>query len=81
MSKPHSVTVSIVSESDGVVNQEVALKEYAADAEELIMKNHIIADAVVDALQAVTKVMSQAYIDAQKVGSDKKEEKQEEFVR
>ena len=56
--KDHSVTVSITSESGGVLNQEVILKEYAGSDAELVYKNHKIADAVIVALNEVMKEMS-----------------------
>jgi hypothetical protein len=59
--KDHSVTVSITSESGGVLNQEVILKEYAGSDAELVYKNHEIADAVIIALNAKMKEMS-AYV-------------------
>lgn len=58
MSKPYSVTVQIISESNGVVNQEVVLKEYAATEEELVTKNHAIADTVIFALNDLMKQLS-----------------------
>ena len=59
--KDHSVTVSIVSESGGVINQEVLLKEYAGSDAELVYKNHQIADAVIFALNNKMKEMP-AYV-------------------
>lgn len=59
--KDHSVTVSIISESGGVLNQEVILKEYAGSDAELVYKNHAIADCVIEALNAKMKEMS-AYV-------------------
>ena len=60
MSKPHSVTVSIISESNGVLNQEILLKEYASTPEELVIKNFAIADVVINALQDGMKVLAGA---------------------
>jgi hypothetical protein len=60
--KPHSVTVSIVSVSDGVTNQEVILREYAGSAEELVYKNHAMADAVVVAINDCMKGLSGAFL-------------------
>lgn len=60
MSKAHSVTVSIVSESDGAVNQEVLLKEYASTPEELTMKNFTISDYVMPAVDAAMKALAEA---------------------
>ena len=56
--KPHAVTVTITSESDGVLNQEVICREYASTTDELIAKNHIIADAVAMAVNEAMKEMS-----------------------
>ena len=50
--KPHCVTVSIVSESDGFTNQEIICKEYAYTSQELVTKNMTIALAVVEAVTA-----------------------------
>lgn len=66
MSKPHSVTVSIVSESDGVINQEVICKEYAGSVEELVYKNHALADAVIGAVNECCKRLSGEAVAASK---------------
>ena len=58
MSKPHSVTVSIVSSSDGEVNQRVILEEFASSSEELVFKNFTIADKVVAACQEACRELA-----------------------
>ena len=50
MAKPHSVTVKIVSESEGDVNQEIICREFASTPQELVTKNMTIALAVVEAV-------------------------------
>ena len=66
MSKPFSVTVSIVSESNGSVNQEILLKEYASTEEELVMKNFAISDAVIPALDDTMKKLADAFVKGKK---------------
>ena len=58
MSKVHSVVVSIVSSSDGEVNQRVILEEFASTQEELIFKNFAIADKVVAACQEACRELA-----------------------
>ena len=60
--KQHCVTVSIISETDGVLNQEVLCKEYAGSDAELVYKNHAIADAVVVAVNDVMKKLSSEFL-------------------
>ena len=60
--KLHSVTVSIISESDGELNQEVICKEYAGSPAELVYKNHAIADAVIVAVNDCMKRLSAEYL-------------------
>jgi len=59
MSKAHSVSVVITSESDGVVNQEIICKEYAETPEELVYKNFTITDHVIPAVDAAMKKMAE----------------------
>ena len=58
MSKNHSVTVSVVSKSGDVVNQEILCIEYASTEDELVEKNFIITDHVVPAVDAAMKEMA-----------------------
>ena len=58
MAKAHSVTVTITSESNGKVNQEYMLKEYAESPEELVWKNFAITDAVTPAIDAAMKALA-----------------------
>ena len=66
MSKPYSVTVSIVSVSNGEINQEILLREYATTEEELVMKNFAISDAVIPALDNAMKEMADTFVKAKK---------------
>lgn len=47
--KPYKVTVLVISESNGVVNQKVVGQEGAVDEKELVMKHMAIGKAVADA--------------------------------
>lgn len=62
MAKQHCVTVSITSESNGVLNQEVILREYAATQEELVAKNIALADAVVGACVDATREFAKPFL-------------------
>ena len=64
MAKEHCVTVTISSISGGVVNQNVILEEYASTAEELVMKNHAVADAVLLALNSCMKELSGVFLNS-----------------
>ena len=68
--KNHSVTVSIVSESDGAVNQEILLKEYARSPDELVMKNFAITDALIPALNEAMKSLAAAMPKGQQGGDE-----------
>jgi hypothetical protein len=77
MAKEHCVTVTISSTSGGVVNQNVILEEYASTVEELVWKNHAVADAVIVALNNCMKELSGAFLkgeqpDGQKPAAKKK---------
>lgn len=62
--KVHSVTVSIVSESDGIVNQDITLTEYANDETELAWKHTKLGNAVVAALSVELGVMAEDMMEA-----------------
>ena len=74
--KPHCVTVTISSASNGVTNQNVILEEYAETEAELIYKNHGIADAVILALNTEMHRQSGEAVEAiQAAGGDIKKAK------
>jgi hypothetical protein len=55
--KEHSVTVSIVSTSGGLINQEILLTEYASTPQELVTKHMTTSLFVVEAcVKAMTEL-------------------------
>lgn len=48
--KPHKVEIKILSISNGKLNSRTTHEEFAETPEELVMKNFVFADKVVDAV-------------------------------
>jgi len=71
MLKEHKVSITISSESFGIVNQSITVTEYAATPEELVYKHQSIGDAVITALNGknedgsggVVRGMSELFLD------------------
>ena len=49
MSRPFKLTVSVVSETEGQVQQNIIVEEYSDTAEEHVLKNFTVGEAVVSA--------------------------------
>ena len=50
MSRPFKLQVSVVSETEGQVQQNIIIEEYSDSAEEHVLKNFHVADAVTSAV-------------------------------
>ena len=72
MSKDYCITVSLTSESNGVLNQEIILREWAATEEELVHKNFVVSDHVVPAVDAAMKALAGEGFDINKPGNPNK---------
>lgn len=70
MEKEHKVTITVQSESFGMVNQTITLAEYASTPEELVYKHQSISDALLVALNGdnskdgVVRGMGEQFLDA-----------------
>lgn len=64
MSKPHSITVSIVTRTEGQENQETLHTEYASDPVEFTHKDTVISRAVIDAVFAAKMQLKEEFLKA-----------------
>lgn len=68
MSKPHSITVTITTTTDGEVNQRTLNEEFATTVEEFIHKDFVISEEVVAGVLKAKHRLAAEYLESLKKG-------------